>query len=359
MYTRLLFASLVCLLFSTCQTPDVPIPATETLYIFPYQSQVDASNINCGYKAYEWGGDQLKGFIRNRSTEISTEELMALGQEIHNTHLPFPVIAHERAIWLEDIVDAMKPHLVKNDFPHYTYVVDAPFLNAFTIPGGNIYITSELLDAVQNKHELAYIIGHELGHNENEHTKELALLNRFIERDDIDIWKRVALKVGSGICNKSDELECDIASIYLLEKAGYDPELALGGIDLLRHLSKAPEDVVERVLLGFFSTHPWSDERDECVRAYVKDNKVTVGCAKIYQSTGIINAKYSSLDLYRYPLKREDLRLQQLSPNESVHVVCTGVHQLYQSNEWLYVQYQNSEGTFLGWVNKRGVDIVE
>ncbi|MDH3748711.1 MAG: M48 family metallopeptidase, partial [Gammaproteobacteria bacterium] len=52
----------------------------------------------------------------------------------------------------------------------YTFRVeidDSPELNALAFPGGLIIVTAGLLDEVETENELAFIIGHEMGHFKN------------------------------------------------------------------------------------------------------------------------------------------------------------------------------------------------
>ena len=60
----------------------------------------------------------------------------------------------------ERLIKHLPPTTLKFQF----FVVDRPTLNAFSAPGGRIYITRKMIAFVRNEDELAGIIGHELGH---------------------------------------------------------------------------------------------------------------------------------------------------------------------------------------------------
>jgi len=286
------------------------IPETEDVYIFSFKSEVDAKAIGCGYTYYEEIGDLIKKRIRKKVPNLSTEDLIELGDFFHDNYIKFPIVEHDKSDWAIEIVERMKPFLVENEFQYNVYTVNESSFNAFTIPGGNIYVTTGLLDAVSNQDELAYIMGHELGHNENDHTKELARLYKYVEAKEkegsfLSLSNAFITKIAASICGKSDELECDISSMYLLNKAGYDPEKALGGIDLLRSFnSPRPDNEWKAMLFAFFSTHPWSEDRDNCVTSYVREAKVRVECEKIFDnSMGSVITKQSPLNAREYPIK--------------------------------------------------------
>jgi predicted Zn-dependent protease len=43
-------------------------------------------------------------------------------------------------------------------------VLNSPVRNAFAVPGGYVYVTRELLALMNNEDELAFVLGHEMGH---------------------------------------------------------------------------------------------------------------------------------------------------------------------------------------------------
>lgn len=49
-------------------------------------------------------------------------------------------------------------------YQHSLVVLDQPENNAFALPGGGIYVTRGLLNACSSENELAFVLGHELGH---------------------------------------------------------------------------------------------------------------------------------------------------------------------------------------------------
>ena len=61
------------------------------------------------------------------------------------------------------IVALDKGQLPAGITPHFT-VLDSPQVNAFAIPGGDIFVFSGLLKAVNNEAELASVLSHEMGH---------------------------------------------------------------------------------------------------------------------------------------------------------------------------------------------------
>ncbi|MFH1983103.1 MAG: M48 family metallopeptidase [Pseudomonadota bacterium] len=46
-------------------------------------------------------------------------------------------------------------------------IADSPMINAMALPGGRIMVTSGLLDKIESENELAFVLGHEMGHYAN------------------------------------------------------------------------------------------------------------------------------------------------------------------------------------------------
>src|SRR5437016_6445578 len=63
------------------------------------------------------------------------------------------------------------PELKK--FPYSFKIVDDKDVNAYSLPGGFIYINKGLLDAVRSDDELAGVLAHEIGHDVHHHMVKL------------------------------------------------------------------------------------------------------------------------------------------------------------------------------------------
>lgn len=68
---------------------------------------------------------------------------------------------------LEQIVFRLSRHWPETKYDFNVEINDSTQLNAMAFPGGLIVVTSGLLDKVESENELAFIIGHEMGHFKN------------------------------------------------------------------------------------------------------------------------------------------------------------------------------------------------
>jgi predicted Zn-dependent protease len=151
-------------------------------------------------------------------------------------------------------------------------LADANTVNAFALPGGQIFITYALLSRLKNEDQLAGVLGHEIGHVINRHSAEhiakQELTQGLIQATDIAtgdpgmisrfIGNMVNMKYG-----REDELESDDYGVKYMIEAGYKPEAMIDVMKILKEASgggNQPE---------FMSTHPSPDNRIEKLKEVI------------------------------------------------------------------------------------------
>ena len=165
----------------------------------------------------------------------------------------------------------------------YTYAFhllrDPETLNAFALPGGQIFITYGLLSKLQDEGQLAGVLGHEVGHVVNRHAAEhmatgqlgqmITMATGVAATDEEGRGQRAAM-VAAMInqmvqlkYSRSDELEADRVGMDYMTQAGYDPAAMLG---VMRILSEAAQGGRSPEIL---STHPYPEQRIEAIQKYL------------------------------------------------------------------------------------------
>ncbi|MCD2260302.1 M48 family metalloprotease [Psychroserpens luteolus] len=179
---------------------------------------------------------------------------------------------------VDDIGNRLVNSSIAKETPYnyeFHLLADPNTINAFALPGGQIYITFALFSKLENESQLAGVLGHEIGHVLGRHSAE-----RIAESE---YWQGLATagSVGgdigglvSGIGQntlltngRDDELESDDLGVKFMIKAGFDPEEMIGVMEILK-AAAGPNRVPERM-----STHPDPENRKEKIRESIKKYK--------------------------------------------------------------------------------------
>jgi len=146
------------------------------------------------------------------------DEMMRSGVVLYNT---------EYNAYLDKIAD----HLLRDNMTLRNelnfYILRSPVVNAFAGAGGNIFISMGLLSMLETEAELAFVVGHEIGHIALEHGLDFYVKASEISKksDDNTLFKRSSSFDMSSIARNlySQDLEksADLYGIDLLLKSQY------------------------------------------------------------------------------------------------------------------------------------------
>ena len=166
---------------------------------------------------------------------------------------------------------------------HYYLLADDRTINAFALPGGQVFITRALLVRLKNESQLAGVLGHETGHVIGRHTSEQlakselgqAIATGFVIGNSNDRTGGYTSAMIAGVAQKmvglhysrSDESQADQFGMQFMTQAGYTPEGMLGVMQVLLE--------VERTSGGhqpeFLMSHPLTRERMDAVKAWIAE----------------------------------------------------------------------------------------
>jgi len=146
--------------------------------------------------------------------------------------------------------------------------------NAFALPGGPVFLSASLLEMCQGQRdEIAFVLGHEMGHIVRRHTLDrivkdaaLSLLLRHSSfRQASSAWLGRAGRQAL-VCaySREDELEADAFAVALIRTAGGD---ALAAERLLGKLARTNSGQGVGLAGDYFATHPPFAERVANLRA--------------------------------------------------------------------------------------------
>jgi predicted Zn-dependent protease len=170
-------------------------------------------------------------------------------------------------------------------------LADDQTINAFALPGGQVFITRALLIRLRSRGQLAGVLGHECGHVIARHSAEqiaksrltqgltgAAVLATYNPYDSRSRGSAAVVAIIGQLVNlkfsRNDELEADKWGVRLMSEAGYDPRAMLEVMEILKQASsggRQPE---------FFATHPNPENREDHIRQEIEQqfpNGVPVG----------------------------------------------------------------------------------
>jgi Zn-dependent protease with chaperone function len=181
------------------------------------------------------------------------------------------------------LVDAVGQKLVKNSAAgeqgwnfEFHVLADDQTVNAFALPGGQIFITQALYDRLSREDQLAGILGHEIGHVIARHGAQQMAKQQLtqgltsaavIASGDYSAGQ-IAQMAGQFINMKygrKDELESDFLGLNFMAKSGYDPTALIEVMQILQEATGGAGGPPE-----FFSTHPHPEHRIEEIKKAIE-----------------------------------------------------------------------------------------
>ena len=219
---------------------------------------------------------------------FTKQQDIQLGQqvqaEIAKDPAHYPVLNNQTVRqYVQGIVDKIvqSPNVKNKDF-HYnvTVIHDDKTVNAFTIPGGPIYVYTGLMKFVDNEATLAGVLAHEVTHADHRHSTQ-----QMTKEYGVQAVTALALGANNGLAvqiatslagnlsmlkfSRDDETEADATSfddlMTIPGRPWYPAAINYFEIKTLGNGSKQPD-----FLTKLYATHPPSQERLDAIKAKAK-----------------------------------------------------------------------------------------
>lgn len=156
-------------------------------------------------------------------------------------------------------------------------LADTQTVNAFALPGGQIFITEALFRRLKSEDQLAGVLGHEMGHVVGRHSNEQMANSQLMS----GLAQGVGVMFSDGHNNsgaqianlvaqwrvmtfsREDESESDALGVRFMMQAGYNPEALIGVMEILEQVSGGSNRS------DFMSSHPNPANRMEHIREVI------------------------------------------------------------------------------------------
>jgi len=208
---------------------------------------------------------------RNQGAQANPELVAEFGGRYDGTQAAFVERVGKRV--------ALQSGLSNSDRDFTVQLLNSPVENAFAIPGGYIYVTRQLLALMNSEDELAFVMGHEVGHVAARHSAGRqrtstiggvlagvvgavagnSAIGQLLGTGAQQVAGLVTLKYG-----RDQEYQADTLGIRYVAGAGYDPAgapLILGQLGAETALDARVSGRDAKAVPKWLSTHPSSEAR--------------------------------------------------------------------------------------------------
>lgn len=213
-------------------------------------------------------GDQK---VAGRVNLYSLEQEIALGKQ-----LSIEVEKQARVIddpLIAEYINRLGQNLARNSdvtFPVTFKLIDSEEINAFTLPGGFVFVNTGLVRLTANEAELASAMAHELGHAAARHATRQASRNDIANIATIPLavlggWGGLGIRQAASLAmpmaffhfSREFETEADLLGVEYLWKAGYDPGASVDLFESIESTERRNPGSVSRL----FRSHPLTADR--------------------------------------------------------------------------------------------------
>lgn len=219
---------------------------------------------------------------RQETMLISTADEVRIGQkmaaEIEKKYKPDEdIFVQARLRAIGNVIAAVSD---RKDLTYYFKVLKDKDVNAFTTPGGYVYVFRGLIDKTGSDSELASVVAHEIGHVAARHAAKkmeidmgynLLMSIVFSGKSNADTARYI--DIGFNLIalgySREDELFADKLGIRYLIKAGYDPYGMVSFMEKMEKMEKEEGGAPIYIL----SSHPYMSQRIEEARKEIARQK--------------------------------------------------------------------------------------
>lgn len=162
--------------------------------------------------------------------------------------------------------NAVARNSVRPNIPFYFVLVNSPIYNAFSCPGGIVFVSSALVRAMGDESQLAGVLAHEVAHVGHRHALQSVRRAKFFEgvakitdaamkgekgkkfQEMIGTLQTVLFDKG---LDQNMEYEADMSGMEIAYRTGYDPDGLIKTLEMLQEKERTA-----RKDGSWFSTHP-------------------------------------------------------------------------------------------------------
>lgn len=212
---------------------------------------------------------------------ISTPSEVSMGKSVHQSIAQKYKFSNNPAQLerLRRIGERLVKVSDRKDYEYHFYLIAEDEMNAFTTPGGNIYVHTGLLDKLKSDDQVASVLAHEIGHCAARHTVKkfqaalgydlisTIVLNAISDgtaQQITQLSSNAVMSIVFSSYSRKDEYEADRLGVKYMHLACFDPGASIETFNILEADSKGPD--VPLIL----RSHPYIHDRIRVAEEEIK-----------------------------------------------------------------------------------------
>jgi hypothetical protein len=220
-------------------------------------------------------------------------------------------------------------------------VVDDKDINAFSLPGGYIYVFQGLVEFCQSDDELAGVLSHEIMHAQQRHVHHIRREQEKLAPIQIPLILATIFSgdgtgaaagslLGTAVTNgwgQKAEFSADLAGAQLMIAAGYN---ATGLITFMERL-QMQQGALSRINDdGIFRTHPPSRARADMIEGYLRSEKIPISRSAVAHSFRV-QAGADDEGIAIFFGQKKLLNLSEASTVDRLNIATTSINRFLDS----------------------------
>jgi len=235
--------------------------------------------------------------IGMKMTRVSDADETKIGAELAGTISESSPHNHAAEAYISVVGESVTQHVRRHGVRYQFHLVDSPVINAFALPGGQIFVTTGMLNFAESEAELAAVLGHEVSHVDLRHCIERYQYEIKLKKagmPEVGWIMELAHHLATFSFAPYQELEADAQGERLSIEAGYDPDAAaVLFIRMKVHMgepSRTPATTpagevaqsLGEAMNAYFRSHPPTEERTRKLEDVVTQHRTALKGLSFY-----------------------------------------------------------------------------
>ena len=240
-----------------------------------------------------------------KAARVSIPEEIELGQRLSDALKGQWREDAALAAYVSGVAQPLQSFVRRKGIPYHFHVLDSAEINAFALPGGEIYVFRGLLDFVESEAELAAVLGHEISHVDLMHCVDKYRYELSLKRsgaEDLGQIVDMSRRLATASYSRFQEVEADAQSFRLSIESRYDPgasprlfarmgaKVEAGANPRAKTPAGEFASSTARMMSDYFRSHPRSEDRTKRLDELMRGERSRLAGMRFYIGKKNLNA---------------------------------------------------------------------